>query len=839
MKMLLNSQWQLQCFDENSISDKEIIETELNMDTWMDVEVPGDVHSTLLKYGKIEDPFYSTNVEKCRWVEDKIWWYKKEFTFNEEIKENQVVELKFNGLDTFATIYFNGDKLGTHENMFTSVTFDVTDRLKNGQNYIAVKFDSTISVTDKKNYDKMWYSYNQNRVWARKSQMNFRWDWGPRIVTAGIWKDVELEIYNTAKVDSVFVRTLNIEKTYAELLIEIEAVAFKADAELKAEITLSYEGEKIAEHVTLIYGKAFFKLKVDNPKLWWSHDLGIPNLYDLSVNLINGEDVIDTYTTKVGIRTIEVKQKDSKGENKFTFVLNGVETFSKGANWIPAHNFIGAIKDETYIKWISIAKEGNMNMLRVWGGGIYEKDIFYKECDKQGLLVWQDFMFTCSSYPDFDDAFMTNVKEEIIYAVKSLRNYACIAIWCGNNEIQWIHSQKELELTDPRLYGLKIYEELMPSILSNLDPSRLYWPSSPFGGIDPNSDEIGDKHNWQVWAGQIYPQVKGEGVKVDNTPYGISFKRFSTDFSRFSSEFGMHASPVMETLKSCIPEKDLYYGSFEMKFRNKDKKPNRGKLLMESYTGLPSNLEQYVDFSMLAQAEGLKYGIEHYRRRKPECSGAIIWQLNDCWPTMSWSIVDHYFRPKAGYYYTKRVYKPILLSFKEESSDVISLWATNDTLKDYKDNIEVGLKDFFGNVEYLEKLNISVPANTSIKIKEFSKNRMNVSYTNFEFLYVTADNKSIDTNILFFEDYKDLNLPYCNLKIHKELISEKKMKLSIKADNFARFVKVNMSLEGIKLSDNYFNIMPGEEKTVIIDSIAEVLSYEVDIKVSAINEDNN
>ena len=445
MKIFLNDQWQLQCFDENSISDKEIVKQDLNMDGWMDVEVPGDVHSTLLKYRKIEDPFYSTNVEKCRWIEDKVWWYKKEFVFNEEIKEDQVVELKFDGLDTFATIYLNGEEIGKHENMFTPASFIVTSKLLKGNNYIAIKFDSTISVTDKKNYDNMWYSYNHNRVWARKSQMNFRWDWGPRIITAGIWKDVTLEIYNTAKLDNVFVRTLNIDKDSAELLIEIEAVQFKCDATLKAEISLIYEDEKILKTISLIDGKASLKLKVANPKLWWSHDLGEPSLYDFSVNLKNEDNIIDIYTTKVGIRTIEVMQKDSKGENKFTFVLNGVETFSKGSNWIPAHNFIGAIKDETYIKWIAMAKESNMNMLRVWGGGIYEKDIFYEECDKQGLLVWQDFMFTCSSYPDFDDTFMSNVKDEIIHVVKRLRNHASLAIWCGNNEIQWIHSQKELD----------------------------------------------------------------------------------------------------------------------------------------------------------------------------------------------------------------------------------------------------------------------------------------------------------------------------------------------------------------------------------------------------------
>jgi beta-mannosidase len=833
MKILLNDHWKLQCFDEDSINDGKIVDLALNIDGWMDAKVPGDVHSTLLEYEKIEDPFYSTNVEKCRWVEDKVWWYKKEFIFNDELNDDQVVELNFNGLDTYATIYLNGDEIGSHENMFTPATFVVTSKLLKGINYITVKIDSTISVTDNKNYDNMWYSYNLNRVWARKAQMNFRWDWGPRIITAGIWKGVELEIYKKAKISSVFVRTLSIEETLAELSVEIEAISFKADTNINAEITLSYENEKITKCITIIDGKACLKLNVASPKLWWSHDLGDPNLYELSVNLKNIDEVIDTYTTKVGIRTIEVMQKDSKGDSKFTFVLNGVETFSKGANWVPAHNFIGGIKDDTYIKWITMAKECNMNMIRIWGGGIYEKEIFYEECDKQGLLVWQDFMFTCSSYPDFDDNFMSNVKDEVIYAVKSLRNYACLAIWCGNNEIQWIHSQKEL--TDSRLYGLKIYEELMPRLLGELDPSRLYWPSSPFGGNDPNNEDEGDKHNWQVWAGQIYPQVRGEGVQVDNTPYGISFKRFSTDMAKFSSEFGMHASPVIDTLKSCIPEDELYYDSFEMKFRNKDKKPNRGKLLMESYTGLPANLEEYVDYSMLAQAEGLKYGIEHYRRRKPECSGAIIWQLNDCWPTMSWSIVDHYFRPKAGYYYTKKVYKPILLSFKEEGPDAISLWVTNDTLKEYKDKIEVGVKDFFGNLVYIETLNISIAANTSIKIKELSRNKMNVTYTNFEFLYADPENRDIDSNILFFQDYKDLNLPYCNLEVDKKLISEGKLRVSVKTDNFARFVKICGNLDGTRLSDNYFNIMPGEEKIIIIDSIEKAITDDIDIKVSAIN----
>lgn len=837
MKILLNDNWKLQFFDENERSDCEIAGADFKMDEWLLTEVPGDVHSTLLKHGKIEDPFYSTNVEKCRWIENKVWWYKKDFNFDSsKLKEDDIVELNFNGLDTFATVYLNGEELGKHDNMFTPAVFDITGKLNHGLNHIAVKFDSTMAVTNTKNYDKMWYSYSPNRVWVRKAQMNFRWDWGPRILTVGIWKDVEINIHKAVKLDSVFAQTLEIKENIAKVLIQIETQGTKDCDTLEAEINLSCIDTKVSKTMELDKGKGILELDVENPKLWWTHDMGEPFLYDLSVKLLCGDSVIDNYSTKFGIRTVELRQEDKRGNKQFTFYLNGIETFSKGCNWIPAHNFIGAIKDETYIKWINIAKEGNMNMLRVWGGGIYEKDIFYQECDRQGILVWQDFMFACSSYPDFDADFMNNVKEEIIYVVKHLRNHSCLAIWCGNNEIQWIHGQKLSDLKDLRLYGEKIYHDLMPELLEKLDPSRLYWPSSPFGGNDPNSDDEGDKHNWQVWAGYVYPHKHGEKVVIDNTPYGISFKRFAEDMGKFVSEFGMHALPVKETLKSCIPEEELYFGSFELKYRNKDKRPNRGKLLMESYTGLPSNLDEYIDFSMMAQAEGLKYGIEHYRRRKPECSGAIIWQLNDCWPTMSWSIVDFYYRPKAGYYYTKRVFEPLLISFKEEGPDTISLWVTNDTLSDYNDTFKVGLKDFFGNSEYFEELKVFVPANTSMKIKEYSKNRINVTYSNFEFLYAVPENENVNPNVYFFEDYKDLNLPYCELKIEKELICEGKLKIEIKTDYFAKFVKITGNLDGIKLSDNYFDIMPGEKKVIIADYAKDIQFKLEEINIKAINQ---
>ncbi|MDF2595990.1 MAG: beta-mannosidase, partial [Clostridia bacterium] len=708
-KVTLAENWQLKAYDEEYIPELKLKDFDLAEAGWIPVQVPGDVHSALMKAGIIEDPFYSTNAEKCRWVEDKIWVYRNQFVWSKELPEDETMELVLNGLDTFAWVYLNGQLIARHDNMFIPLKVDITALINLGINELVIRFDSTIAVTQRKDYSKMWFSYSRNRVWVRKAQMNFRWDWGPRLITAGIWKDVHIFCHKTPSIADIYFKTTNLTTDQAALSLDIHLKEV-LNRELKVKVSMWDKENTVYSTEVDVDTNDDLRIswQINNPKLWWTHDLGDPFLYELKIDLLDKGERIDTKVQKVGIRQLEVQQKEDNGNGCFRFILNGIGVFAKGANWVPAHSLIGTIKDDTYTEWIELAKEGNINMLRVWGGGIYEKDIFYQTCDKLGILVWQDFMFTCSSYPDFDREFMENVEKEVTYIVKALRNHPSLAIWCGNNEIQWLHGQKLSQLTDLRLYGEKIYHDLMPEILQELDSSRLYWPSSPFGGNDPNSDEEGDKHNWQVWAGQVYPRKYGEPVVVDNSAYGISFKRFAEDQCKFSSEFGMHALPVKQTLKACIPKEDLYFGSFEMKYRNKDKRPDRGELLMQGYTGLPHDLDEYIDFSMMAQAEGLKYGIEHYRRRWPECAGAIIWQLNDCWPTMSWSIVDFFKRPKAGYYYIKHAYKPRLLSFKEAGSDQVELWVSNDTCEAYQDTLSIGLQDFFGNEEYHEEFFIKV-----------------------------------------------------------------------------------------------------------------------------------
>jgi len=567
--------------------------------------------------------------------------------------------------------------------------------------------------------------------------------------------------------------------------------------------------------IPVVEGKAEAEIEVPDPKLWWTHDLGEPHLYDLDVRLVGAEGILDTRVEPVGIRTLELRQK-ADGASLFQFVLNGAPLFARGANWVPAHSFVGTVTDQDYREWVALARRGNMTMLRVWAGGVYEKPAFYAECDRQGLLVWQDFLFTCSSYPDHHPEFVAAVEGEVRSVVPRLRNHPCLALWCGNNEIQWIHEQKELERPETRLYGRTLWEDLIPQIVADLDPSRAYWPSSPFGGEDPNGDDMGDKHNWQVWAGQIYPQVRGKGVQADNSAAGVSFQHFAHDLARFSSEFGMHAWPVRRTLADSLPSQDLVYGSFGLKFRNKDKRPNRGKLLMEGTTGLPADVDQAIEFSMLAQADGLKFGVEHYRRRRPHCAGALVWQLNDCWPTLSWSVVDFHRRPKAGYWALKRAFAPLLLSWRDERPDVVGLWLVNDRLDPWTGEVEVELADFFGHSGFRTVVPAAVPALTSRKVAEFSKNRMNVTYSNFEYLAARPLGGGPETAVVLFEDHKDLNLAPAALKVKWGELVDGARRVSIASDRFARMVRLEGDLDGLVLDDNYFDLEPGRPRVVTL-----------------------
>jgi len=836
--MELKSLWRLHGFDVGQVRPETIAAPGLDDRFWMTAAVPGDVHTTLIERGVIDHPYYGHNDQKCRWIEQKEWWYRTQFEYAKTEEPGTRYELTFEGLDTFATIFLNGREIGSTDNMLRAFTFDVTRVLVNGKNTIAVKFDP-VSLHNKDKEQFQWSSYTKERPWIRKAAMNFGWDWGPRMMTTGIWGRVRLEKKRFARLDSVYARTMSIDGGEAVVRIDAEATAFRGfrDRRLTCEVSLvDREGRAAAAGtIALEGGKGAAELRVANPHLWWTHDLGEPYLYRLEAKLLVDGEETDRYEAPFGIRTIELMLKDDAGHNAFAFKLNGVKLFAKGTNWIPADHYIGSIPDQRYRDLIDLAVSSHQNMLRVWAGGIYEKDVFYDECDRRGVLVWQDFCFANALFPDFNKNFMDNVRAEVEYNVRRLRNRASLALWCGNNEIDWLVDMKTSggDIDCP-FWGETIYHELIPDVLEQLDPSRPYWPSSPYGGNDANDPDEGDRHNWQVWHGSVYPRKFGEPPILDYSVQGVSFKNYKKDFALFSSEFGMHASANRYTLQKWIPADQFYWGSVEMAYRNKDTAHQKGILLMEGYTGIPKDIEEYMNFSMLTQAEGLKYGIEHYRRNKHRTSGSLIWQLGDSWPGTSWSIIDYELLPKAAYYYAKTFYHPVLLSIDHEPGDPLKIWVVNDTLGTLRGKVRLSVYDFSGTLLGEREWQADVPANGAVKIGELAEPEALMGGRPEQvYVRLTAEGFDAPANGYFLRDHKDLALPKASVRAAK---TEADGEVVVTAEGgLARMVKLELPAGNLRFSDNYFDLLPGEQRTVRI-ARADGAPADLDgLTVSAIN----
>lgn len=852
--MELKGIWRLQGYDVGR-APAEASKATLDDRFWMTAQVPGDVHSTLIRHRLISHPYFGHNDQSSRWIEDKEWWYRTQFDYKFEPVEGERHELVFEGLDTFATVYVNGLEVGQTANMLMGHTFDVTRVLRSGWNVIAVKFDP-IRLHNEGKEIFQWSSYTKERPWLRKAAMNFGWDWGPRMVTTGIWGAVHLKRTRIAKLDSVFGRIIRLagaagggaEQASVRVDADVEVyrrggwVGGRSADGLQCQFRLlAADGSVAAEETAAVDGigrggfQSGVELSVESPQLWWTHDLGQPYLYQLEVVLRQGTEELDRFVKPFGIRTIELQTKDAEGKEAFAFLLNGVRIYTKGANWIPADHFIGAIPDERYEDLVALSAEASMNMLRIWGGGIYEKDVFYEACDRQGVLVWQDFAFANALFPNFNRNYMDNVRQEIEYNVKRLRNHASLALWCGNNEIDWLVDMKTSggDMTSP-FYGETIYHELIPDVLQQYDDSRGYWPSSPFGGNDANDPDVGDRHNWQVWHGSVYPRKFGEVPILDYSIEGVSFKNYKKDFALFSSEFGMHASANRYTLEKYIPAGEFYWNSSEMAYRNKDTNHLKGILLMEGYTGIPQDIEQYMNYSMLTQAEGLKYGIEHYRRIKRRNGGALVWQLNDSWPGTSWSMVDYELLPKASFYYAKTFFHPVLLSVDHEPGEALKLWVVNDTLDNLSGSVQLRVIDFAGKVVYTGEFDAQVPVNGAVQIGELAEAEvLGGAEANSVVVQLRARGFDAPDNHYYLRDPKDLRLPAADFEVQTD---EAAGKVTVMALNgLVRLVKLDLPRGNTRFSDNFFDLMPGESRTIAItDRKGEPVSLS-GLRVSALN----
>ncbi len=830
-------------------------------DDWLDIAAPGDVHRALIAAGRIPDPFYDRNEERCRWIEDCEWWYRLVFDGPDTPpRPGERLRLVFHGLDTFATIWLNGEELGRHANMFREAVFDVGDRVRFGEaNTLALCFDRPLDHLDGMDVSPQgWGDQDLPRVAMRKAQFGYGWDWGPRLPTVGIWRPVELLREDRAAISGVHAYTLDLDQDAHRALVavRVEADRFGTTDALTARIRLTPPNGGPAVEAMLALGGDHSSardspgsagvppvpasdlphasdhsglaltayLPVDDAQLWWTHDLGTPALYKLEVTLELDGAVLARHDSRVGIRTVELDQSpdgDAPGTRFFRFVLNGAPLFARGADWIPADSFVGALTPDRYTMLLTAARDGNMTMLRVWGGGLYEHDIFYDECDRLGLLVWQDFMFACAPYPEDNPAFVAEVEAEARYQVRRLRNHPSLALWCGNNENQWIDNAIHWQQPERLAPGALYYDTILPRAVAAHDGRTPYWPGSPYGGNDYNSMEDGDRHNWDVWHGGL-PRRFGEQPRGDHTPEGVSYLHYAEDRGRFISEFGMHAAPVYETLRRVIPPDQLYHHSPSMDWHNKDNPKNKGDNLMLTVMGLPANLDEYIDFSMIAQAEGLKFGIEHFRRRAPHCSGTLVWQLNDCWPVLSWSVLDYYGVGKAGYYYLRRVYAPLLASFKGLEDGSVELWITNDGASPVEDTVTVRLGAFDGADIWTEDHAVAAPPRTSRAVQRWEASELNGAPDRY--LGVTSGSGAFPTNRHFFAAIKDLQRTPSAPAMIMTVVDPHEVRVELHATGYAYFVHLLSPDDATRFGDNYFDLAPRESRAITVTNASAPLS---------------
>ncbi|MFZ0681034.1 MAG: sugar-binding domain-containing protein [Candidatus Binatus sp.] len=826
--------WRLKDFAENEGVAARAFDASDSDDGWIKVEAPGDVYLVLHAAGRIPDPFGDRAEKACAWVKDREWWWRTDFEAP-QINDDQRLILEFQGLDTFATIWLNGEIIGRSENMFRAVRSDVTARVHPGKNRLAVCFRPTSSAVIDREMPT-WPIISDSiketkRNFIRKAQFGWGWDWGPTLPTVGIWKPVSMRTETSAALRTVKFTTLELSPTHdrAKVSVEIEAEVFGTADALTAEIALvgPADGAHIEGTIDLKDGRGRFDTTVVSPKLWWTPELGESYRYDLKIAVKADGRVVEHRVLKVGIRTIALDQSpdpDEPGASFFRFVLNEVPIFARGVCWIPASSFVAAVDEAHYRRLLEAAVEANMNMVRVWGGGVYEHDAFYDLCDELGLLVWQDFMFACAPYPEHDPIFIENVVAEVAYQIERLRNHPSLALWCGNNEAQVVQGfMNAVKRRNDPLPGDLFYSKKMPDAVAALDPTTPYWPGSPFGGPNANSMIAGDVHDWTVWHGMPPVPVDRAVGKFDLSPESVAYTRYAEDMGRFISEYGIQASPVMETLTRCLPEDQRSLGSDALLNRIKDHPKNKVDAMLVSVTGLPTSLEQYVDYTQITQAEGLKFGVEHFRRRKPHCSGSLIWQFNDCWPGISWSLIDYYGFAKASYFFVRRAYAPVMASFKAMDDGSVELWIVNDTLNSIDIELVVALKAFAGGTVWSDSIAARVGANRVEIVWRAESDRLPGDRRHV--LTVRSRNDIFPANRHFFAPIKDLDRPAPPApEIKFEQRGSHEIAVHLGATDYLYFVHLLVADERTRFSDNYFDLADGETTTVVVRNEAVALS---------------
>ena len=799
---------------------------------WLKASVPGTVHTDLLANGVIEDPFYRLNEKQLQWIDKMDWEYRTTFNVKKSLFKKENIEIEFKGLDTYANIYINDSLVLKTENMFIAYKLNTKPFLKLGTNQLKIVFDSPIKIGLEKR-EALGYKLpnavndqsvngglgdKQVAVFNRKAGYHFGWDWGPRLVSSGIWQDMEFNGWNKASIEDVYIKQTDITNEVAQLstILEIDATKeFKAFLNIKIDSVRS-----IHQKIDLKKGinKIEMPITIENPELWWTNGLGNQKLYKFDFEIKKGGKLLASSSKNIGLKTLElVQQKDSVGES-FYFKLNGYPVFMKGANYIPQDVFLNRVTIQDYQRIIKDMVDANYNMIRVWGGGIYEKDIFYDLCDKNGILVWQDFMFACAMYPG-NDSFLKSIEQEAIYNVKRLRNHTSIALWCGNNEnlVGWknwgwindIYNNQGGEILNKVWNGYSnVFHNILPKVVKELDSDTFYWASSPSSvqGEDQTLTS-GDYHYWKVWGQQA------------------AFSTFNVHIPRFMSEYGFQSFPEFKSVKKYTEQQDWDIYSEVMQSHQRSIIGNKNiEFYMESIYRKPKDFQSFLYVSQLLQAKGMQIAIEAHRRNMPYCMGSLYWQINDCWPVASWSSIDYYGHWKASHFKVKELYKPIKSMFFVKDNQ-LQVHIVSDELENKSAKLNLKLLNFNGELLNAFEKEINIKLNTSAIYFSVDLNQLISKYIKSNILIVAElldENTNVfDESIFFFETEKKLELtqPTFNYTITKA--ANGKFLVEIMSDVLAKDVRISSTTEG-KFSINYFDMLPFKKYRVYFDSETEI-----------------
>ena len=797
---LLEQGWKLKQRNLNS----SLLDNFASPEGWLPTTAPSTVYQTLFEAGVIPDPFYGINELEVEWVGETDWLYKLEF---EAAKTSETSWLSFDGLDTFATIWLNGHEILKSENMFVPQRVEVSGLLQD-KNSLQILFESAwrkgLELEAANGGKRPLWNGDSSRLYVRKAQYHYSWDWGPKLLDLGLWRAVRLET-GAARITEWHC-SVELNATFDAATLPI-TVDLEGDLE-GAKLVLSLIGPggiELSKAILEAAGQVSHSFELEHPELWYPHLYGTQPLYTVILELVRDDKNLDTKTQRIGVRQIRVIQEavaDESGSS-FYFEVNGISILMGGANWIPDDLMLTRVTKDRYAQRIAQTKAANMQMLRVWGGGIYEDDAFYDHCDEAGILVWQDFMFGCGIYPGHAE-FVESVRLEAIANIKRLRHHPCLALWTGNNEDyplafgQGLYKKDLTPEENPEMSARVIYEHVLPQALQEFDPGRYYQPGSPFYGTYPDDPTVADRHTWDVWGqGQPYRNyIKLEG--------------------RFVSEFGMASAAHLSTLEAVLPISERYSQSRTFQHHMK---AGEGMRRLNAYITdtqkLPQNLEEYVYATQLVQSEAMDCAYRIWRRRwgmagKRAVGGALVWQINDCWSVSSWAIIDSSATPKPAYYSIKRALAPVSVSFWADGS----VWALNTTLEPLELVLQFQAMNLSGSQISSETREILIPANGVLELgiyKPQTTEPVVLAAKLLEGSNVKARHALFPEPFKYFDwQHPEISLVQHGTNLH--VSSSKPVK--------------GVFIHGVELSDNMFDLIPGDVQILDISSLPESLKVQ-------------